>query len=483
MKANIPVTKKHNHLLGLWFVNLIIPGIAFLRKGAKRSTIAIGIITVTIFLTIYGAIAYFYFFKDIKELALTFLSNSNLILYGTYSLYIFAGIYLLAVLSGTIYIVNKAEWNSLKKAFLILITTILIGTVTATSIWGATTLNDIRSTLLTVLQEPNQNITSDTTVTKPVDNIKPWGNSSRINIMILGSDQGNDRIGIRPDILMVASINTKDGTTELFNIPRNLENVRFPAGTPAAEEFPDGFNDLINGVWTWASDNPDFYPNNANPGLQATQDALSETLGLKIDYSMTINMQGFSDLVTSLGGVTLNVPRDLPKGKTGDIDPPVLEAGQNKLLNGDDALWFVRSRADSNDYDRMLRQRCMVNAITEKMSGDKILFALPSLLKNLRDNFSTNIQQQDMKAWTELFDKIKQTEIQGYAFTEDVIDVSDPDWDYIKQKVQESITTAPVAETTPKPQSTLAPQPIIEPVTPTPMPTPVKETQQTNPYC
>src|SRR5699024_5176528 len=79
-----------------------------------------------------------------------------------------------------------------------------------------------------------------------------------------------------PDTIMVASIDTASGRTALFSIPRNLENVQFPEGTPAAEEFPDGFDyfgpnqNLINAVWTWAEDRPDLFPDDPNPGLTAT---------------------------------------------------------------------------------------------------------------------------------------------------------------------------------------------------------------------
>src|SRR5699024_2987979 len=105
----------------------------------------------------------------------------------------------------------------------------------------------------------------------------PWANTERLNIMLLGQDAGEDRTGTRPDTIMVASIDTKTGKTALFSIPRNLENVEFPEGTPAAEEFPNGFDyfgknqNLINAVWTWAEDRPDLFPDDPEPGLTATR--------------------------------------------------------------------------------------------------------------------------------------------------------------------------------------------------------------------
>lgn len=474
---------KTNIILSLWFANLFLPGTAFWVAKNK----AISIILSLFFLITYAALGFFYIKYGLEEMVLTIFSNSEYILYLVYALYSLTALYAVFVLIGTIYLIKKSQFRKLSSSLLLFLTIIIVSLVTIVGVWGGMTLNNIRSTLQTVLEEPvkepykapiTDNSSGKTTDTKPIviDNVKPWGNDDRINIMILGSDEGDDRIGVRPDILMVASVNTINGSTQLFNIPRNLENFTFPEGTPAAEEFPNGYDDLINSVWTWASDYPELYPNSSNPGLQATQDALGATLGLDIEYSMVVNMQGFSDLVTSIGGVTVNVPRDLPKGKTGEINPPMLTAGQDKVLNGDDALWFVRSRADSNDYDRILRQRCMISAITKELTGGQIIVTLPSLLENLRDNFDTTFSQEDIKDWAELFNKVRNNQIQGYAFTEDIINVQDPDLDFIKQTVQESIAE-PVA--VPEPTDTVNPEELV-PATPTDQPA---EVQQVNPYC
>ena len=60
----------------------------------------------------------------------------------------------------------------------------------------------------------------------------PWANTPRVNLLLLGSDAGDDRIGVRTDSMMVASIDTKTGDTVLFGLPRNLERVPFPASNP-----------------------------------------------------------------------------------------------------------------------------------------------------------------------------------------------------------------------------------------------------------
>src|SRR5438309_1502218 len=95
-----------------------------------------------------------------------------------------------------------------------------------------------------------------------VDAADPWASLPRINVLLIGSDAGADREGIRPDTMIVASIDTASGATVLFSLPRNLQHVPFPAGTPAAQAYPEGFycinsangvntDCLLNGIWTF----------------------------------------------------------------------------------------------------------------------------------------------------------------------------------------------------------------------------------------
>ena len=49
------------------------------------------------------------------------------------------------------------------------------------------------------------------------------------------------REGVRTDTVIVASIDTHTGDTTLFSLPRNLENLPFPPGSPLAAAYPNGF--------------------------------------------------------------------------------------------------------------------------------------------------------------------------------------------------------------------------------------------------
>jgi len=284
-----------------------------------------------------------------------------------------------------------------------------------------------------------------------LDQPDPWAGRGRVNIMLLGQDAGADRTGTRPDTIMVASIDTATGRTALFSIPRNLQYVEFPEGSAAAEEFPDGFDyfgrneNLINAVWTWAEDRPDLYPGDPSPGLTATTQAVSETLGLDIDYYAMVNLQGFEDLVDAIGGVQMEVERRIPIGggtnqSTGRKYPisGYIEPGWQEL-DGYEALWYARSREGSDDFNRMCRQQRIVRVVTEEADPATLALSVPGLVTATERNIETNIPSTQLSAFVDLGMRIKDAGFTSYPITTDVTNPGRPDFDYIEQWVQASI--------------------------------------------
>src|SRR5699024_9271573 len=186
-----------------------------------------------------------------------------------------------------------------------------------------------------------------------------------------------------------------------------LENVEFPEGTPAAEEFPNGFDyfgknqNLINAVWTWAEDRPDLFPDDPEPGLTATTWAVEETLGLETDYYAMVNLQGFEDMVDAIGGVEMVVERRIPIGGGASEVDGYIEPGQQHL-DGYQALWYARSREGSNDFDRMCRQQRIVRTVTEEADPRTLAMSVPGLVSATEENIQTNIPVDRLDAFIDL---------------------------------------------------------------------------------
>ncbi len=309
----------------------------------------------------------------------------------------------------------------------------------------------------------------------------PWAATPRVNVLLIGSDAGPDRTGVRTDTLIMASIDTHTGDTVLFSIPRNLYRPPFPAGSQGAKAWPNGFGPVgapknydcgtgadcwINAVWTTASGpGAQYYPNDPNPGLTATEQAVEGTLGLHVDYYAMVNLKGFTKLVDAIGGLTLNVTRPIPigghedaagnqVGVTGYLHPGV------QKLDGYHALWFARSRSDSSDYDRMNRQRCVIGALAKQVDPVTAIKAFPALASTAKENLQTDIPQDQLSAWVDLALRIKDAKIRSLPINDSVVTYGNVDYDKIHRLVQQAINPAPAATSTAAPTpSTAVPAP------------------------
>jgi LCP family protein required for cell wall assembly len=262
--------------------------------------------------------------------------------------------------------------------------------------------------------------------------------------------------------MIVASIDTRTGRTVLLGLPRSLQKVPFPVGNPLRDLWPNGFDCgnqcLLNAVWEQAEQHKDLFKGDPHPGLTTTRGVIGEVLGLRIDYYTILDLEGFSGLVDAMGGVVVNVPREIPIGgghnlKTGAPLPihGYVHKGHRRL-NGREALWFARSREGSDDYDRMRRQRCMVGALLDQSNPVTLLASYPKLAQVLKDNLQTDVPRSDLAAWVTIVERVQRGGIVSLPFTNDVISTVHPDFDAIRRYVAESLNpTAAPATATPAP--------------------------------
>ena len=250
--------------------------------------------------------------------------------------------------------------------------------------------------------------------------------------------------------MIVASIDTHSGNAVLFGVPRNLQDVPFPKNNPLHKLYPNGFDCgpecLMDAVWNQARDHKDLFKGDPNPGLTTTQDVLSQILGLPIDYTLIMDLHGFTELVDAMGGVDIDVKERLPIG--GEVIPGVgikpgsihgwIEPGKQHL-NGRQALWYSRSRATTDDYSRMRRQRCMVGALLTQVNPVKILRKYPSLAKVAKNNIQTDIAAKELPAWVELVERIQKGEIHSLTFTIKNTNVVHPDFPKMRTMVKNAI--------------------------------------------
>ncbi len=318
---------------------------------------------------------------------------------------------------------------------------------------------------------------------------------SRINILLLGSDAGSDRVGTRTDTMVVASIDTKSGRTTLFSLPRNIAYAQFPEGSPMAAEFPRGFHDpsnptsgdhLLNAVYAYGTNYPELAPSGPSndPGLNLLNSSISAILGLQLDFYIVVNMQGFASIIDALGGLDVNVgPERIPMGGIGPFGQVVKPFGYippgQQHLTGEQALWYARSRTNSTDYVRMGRQRCMLQYLIDQKSPIDVLKNFQAVASATTDSVATNIPQELLAPLMTLAGKAKSIPLESIAFDPSLpdpgqddgqFDTGRPDYDYVRQVVRDAIAPPPPpAATTPAapPGPTSAAAPTTTPKKPT----------------
>ncbi|MBA9087518.1 LCP family protein required for cell wall assembly [Fontibacillus solani] len=221
-------------------------------------------------------------------------------------------------------------------------------------------------------ESPFYNVqTTETKVEEP----PKWEGTERVNILLMGVDARGLKKGEIPrsDTMLVASIDPVSKKGYLFSIMRDTYT-----------KIPDHGSDRINTAITHG-------PNTA-------MKAVSDLLGIPIQYYVYTDFQGFIELVDAVGGVDFYVEKDMKytsKADNHEYDIDLKKGFQH--LDGTTALQYVRFRHDAmSDYTRTERQRNFLTAVAEKMKSTTSIMKLPSILEKMNPYIDTNLSVEDM---------------------------------------------------------------------------------------
>ncbi|WP_104137053.1 LCP family protein [Arthrobacter sp. ZGTC131] len=287
----------------------------------------------------------------------------------------------------------------------------------------------------------------------------------RYNFLMMGGDAGADRTGRRPDSLSVLSVDAESGKTAIISIPRNLQNARFSEGSPMLQVYPDGYdcgNDcLINAINTEVTnEHKDLYPGVADPGAQATLEAVSGTLGITVQAYVLVDMDGFAKLIDAMGGIRIKaggwvpISGDMIDEANGIHGMPLgwIPAGEQKL-DGYHALWYGRSREFVDDYARIQRQQCVQQAMLRQLDPATLLSKFEDIANAGTKVVDSNISASQLGSFVDLAMKAKGKDIGRLTIGPPDFDVSFstvPDFDVIHERVRkllesQSSTSSPAA--------------------------------------
>jgi LCP family protein required for cell wall assembly len=284
----------------------------------------------------------------------------------------------------------------------------------------------------------------------------------RYNILVLGGDSGSNRMGLRPDSISVLSVSADTGMAVNIGLPRNLQRIQFKEGTPIRSVYPYGFNNncegecFLSSIYKVTMDNhKDLYPGiakkNSTAGIEATRSAVEWVTGLEIDAFVLINMDSFVELIDAIGGITVNVKKALPIGGQQDCYPADnehesicpdalgwIEKGKQHM-DGRTALWYARSRHNTNDYDRMKRQREIQNLVLKKIDLQTLLFRLNAVAGAGAKLIKTDIPGSSVPTLIDLALKARSSGLNSLQLTSPTISANNPDFRLMRQLIQQKI--------------------------------------------
>ncbi len=255
----------------------------------------------------------------------------------------------------------------------------------------------------------------------------PWNGADRVNVLLVGGDAGPNRVGTRTDSMIVASIDVENGDTVLFSLPRNLEEVPFADGSKLDDLYPRGFDGpgdplqwMLNAVYSQVPElHPGVLGESDNEGADALKLAASGALGIPVDYYALVSIPGFVKFIDAMGGVTVNINQPIPIGGAEGLREPegYLEPGPNQKLDGYEAMWFARGRYGLDDYDRMRRQRCLMDAVIDRADPTTLLTRYRKILDAGKEILQTDIPAERLPDFVDLAFMVKEAKLRSVVFT------------------------------------------------------------------
>lgn len=155
---------------------------------------------------------------------------------------------------------------------------------------------------------------------------------------IYGTDERSTEETGRSDIIMVVKYDPTTKKMVIASLPRDLR-----------VDIPGYGLDKINHAYAYG-------------GKELIDQTIEELLGIKLNFSIKADFETFGSIIDTVGGVSIDAQKQFYNSN--DL---VIDEGK-QVLNGKNALYYVRFRSDSDgDYGRIARQQEVVIALIDSL--------------------------------------------------------------------------------------------------------------------
>lgn len=233
----------------------------------------------------------------------------------------------------------------------------------------------------------------------------------QINMLLLGMRGNNmEGGGLLADTIIVASLKPTENKVALLSIPRDLY-VSDPGSTSQSK---------INAV------HAKYEEKGEGQGMEMMKQVVGNVTGLPIHYAVRIDFKGFKETVDTVGGVDVYLNQAFAEPTQFEGEEALnfsLPSGKNHL-DGQKALFFVRARYASSDFERAKRQQQVLIALKDKLLSLGTLSdfgKMNNILNILGDDVRTDMDTSEMKKFFTLANQTHDPQIKQRVFdTSDV---------------------------------------------------------------
>jgi LCP family protein required for cell wall assembly len=189
------------------------------------------------------------------------------------------------------------------------------------------------------------------------------------NILLIGTDKGDDGQSSRSDTTMLVSIDNKTKNIRLVSFLRDLY-----------VEIPTIKKQKLNAAY-------------AKGGAALTMQTLENNFRVNIDKYISINFENFATIIDQMGGLDIKMDQKLCDAENRNMGSN-LKPGMNHL-DGRLAVYYARIRETDSDFGRTGRQREVMELMIQKFKTMNPL-AINKLMYDNLHYVETNLSDAEL---------------------------------------------------------------------------------------
>lgn len=218
-----------------------------------------------------------------------------------------------------------------------------------------------------------------------------------LTILVLGLDESRDERGIlhhkgsRTDTIFLLELDRQAQRLGVLSIPRDtwvFISEKY-GNNRVNTAYPDAFWDV------YLNSGHDYEKAKA-AGIAQARETIQNLIGVEIDHYVLLKIKGAEELVDALGGLIIDVEKDMDYDDNWGNLHIHLKKGRRRL-NGAQVVGYARFRHDEEgDWGRIRRQQQVIQALVNELKKPTHIMNIKKIAKVVKDNVETDMDTNDL---------------------------------------------------------------------------------------